>query len=379
MKQFRLAALASMTLAICAACSSLNPFASEPKLKPAELVAFKSVVDVKTQWQASVGRGEDAALSPAVVGESVYAAGADGSLARFDAGRQVWRIDAGKPLSAGVGSNGRLVAVGTSKGEVLTFDASSGKPLWQAQLSSEILAAPTIADDLVVVRSGDSRIYALASSDGKRRWVYQRSTPTLAVRNTAGVVLGGRAILAGFPGGKLLALNPANGGALWEGTVALPKGTTELERVADVTSLPVVYGNTVCAVAYQGRVACFELNNGKLMWSRDVSSTAGIDVDQKAVYVSDDKGHVLAFDRSNGASLWKQDKLSWRHLFKPLVVGSNLVVADGLGVIHLLNLANGSFAARYSETGKLMSDPKAFKEGFVVQTRSGAVYALSAR
>lgn len=378
MRRYCLAALLPLASLALTACSSLNPFASEPRLKPADLVAFKPTADVVVQWQASVGRGEEYVFSPAVVGESVYVAGADGSLARLDAGRQVWRVQAGQPLSAGVGSNGRLVAVGTPKGEVLTFDAATGKPLWQVKVSSEILAAPTVADDMVVARSGDSRIYGLAATDGKRRWVYQRDTPTLAVRNSAGVVLGGRAILAGFPGGKLLALNPANGGALWEATVAVPKGTTELERVADVTSLPVVYGSTVCAVAYQGRVACFELSNGKLLWSRDVSSTAGIDVDQKAVYVSDDKGNVLAYDRSNGASLWKQDKLSWRNLFKPLVAGSYLVVPDGLGVIHLLNLGNGSFAARYPG-GKVMSDPKSFKEGFVVQMQDGTAYALSIR
>lgn len=376
MRHFCLAALASLALT---ACSSLNPFASEPRLKPAELGAFKPTADVLTQWQASAGRGEGHVFSPAVVGESVYVAGADGSLVRLDAGRQVWRTHAGQALSAGVGSNGRLLAVGTAKGEVLTFDAATGKPLWQAQLSSEVLAPPTVADDLVIVRSGDSRIYGLGISDGKRRWVYQRDTPTLALRSTAGVTLGGRSILAGFPGGKLLALNPANGGALWEATVAVPKGTTELERVADVTSLPVVYGNSVCAVAYQGRVACFELSNGKQIWSRDISSTAGIDVDQKAVYVSDDKGNVLAYDRSNGASLWKQDKLSWRNLFKPLSIGSYLVVADGLGTIHVLNLANGSFAARFSGAGAVMSAPKSLREGFVVQMQDGTAYALSIR
>lgn len=376
MRRYCLLALAALALS---ACSSLNPFASEPRLKPAELVAFKPTADVTVQWQASAGRGEGYVFSPAVVGDSVYVAGADGSLARLDAGRQVWRTQAGQALSAGVGSNGRLLAVGTAKGEVLTFDAATGKPMWQAQLSSEVLAPPTVVDDMVIVRSGDSRIYGLSVLDGKRRWVYQRDTPTLALRSSAGVVMGGRAVLAGFPGGKLLALNPTNGGALWEATVAIPKGTTELERVADVTSLPVVYGNTVCAVAYQGRVACFELSNGKLLWSRDVSSTAGIDVDQKAVYVSDDKGNVLAYDRSNGASLWKQDKLSWRNLFKPLVAGSYLVVADSFGAIHLLNLGNGSFSARFQEGGGVMSAPKSLREGFVVQMKDGTAYALSVR
>lgn len=360
------------------ACSSLNPFAREVRNKPAELTAFKATAEVRSLWREQLSAADNHVFTPAVAGGGVYAAGADGTLARFDEGKVVWRIQVGQALSGGVGSNGRLVAVGTAKGEVLTFDAANGKPLWQAQVSSEILAAPTVGDGVVIVRSGDARIFAFEANDGKRRWVYQRNTPTLSLRSHVGVVLGGRAILAGFPGGKLVALSPANGGALWEGAVALPKGTTELERVADLTSAPVVYGSQVCAVAYQGRVACFELSNGSLLWSRDVSSVAGLDVDQKGVYVSDEKGTVLAFDRQSGASLWKQDRLSYRGLSRPLAVGHHIIVADRSGIVHLLRQEDGGFAARFETDGSpVLADPQSYQGGAVVQTQDGSLYALS--
>lgn len=362
------------------ACSSLNPFANEPKKKPAELTAFTPTAEIRSVWHVGVGRGGEYVFTPAVVGSSVYAAAHDGTVARFDDGVQVWRIDAGQALSGGVGSNGKLVVVGTAKGEVLAFDAVSGKLAWRTQVSSEVLAAPTVGDGLVVVRSGDSRIFGFDPSDGRRRWVYQRSTPTLSLRSHVGVALGGRAVLAGFPGGKLVALSNANGAALWEGTVAQPKGATELERVADITSVPVVYGNSVCAVAYQGRVACFELGSGNPLWSRETSSSAGIDMDQKGVYVSDEKGIVQAFDRTNGSSLWKQDKLSYRGLSKPLAIGRHVAVADSLGVLHLLRREDGSFAARFSSDGSaVLADPLVFRDGLVIQTRNGSLYSLSVK
>ena len=94
-----------------------------------------------------------------MIGNSVYAAAADGTLTRYDSGVQVWRISTGQLVSGGVGSDGRLVAVGTAKGEVLTFDAATGKEAWKVRVSSEVLAAPAVGgDNLVVVRSGDSRI-----------------------------------------------------------------------------------------------------------------------------------------------------------------------------------------------------------------------------
>ena len=370
-----LALLASLTLG---ACSSLNPFASEPKNKPAELTAITPTAEMRPSWQASIGGSDGYVLTPAVIGNSVYAAAADGTLARYDNGVQVWRISTGQPVSGGVGSDGRLVAVGTAKGEVLAFDAATGKEAWKVRVSSEVLAAPAVGgDNLVVVRSGDSRIFAFGS-DGKRRWVFQRTTPSLSLRSQVGVALSGRAVLAGFPGGKLIAVSVANGAALWEATVAVPKGATELERVADITSLPVYYGNTVCAVAYQGRVACFEMNSGNLLWSRDISSSAGLDIDQKGVYVSDEKGTVQAYDRVNGASLWKQDKLFMRNLSKPLAVGSHIAVADYQGVVHLLRREDGSFAARFNSDGSAVAaDPQPYQDGFLIQTRAGGLYALT--
>ncbi|MBI3525063.1 MAG: outer membrane protein assembly factor BamB [Betaproteobacteria bacterium] len=369
----------------CSTIEKLNPFSSsDPKQKPAELVAFTPTLELRSAWQASVGGSGEYVLTPAVVGDSVYAAAQDGTLARYDDGRQVWRIAAGQAVSGGVGSDGKLVVVGTPKGEVLAFDAATGKPAWKASVSSEVLAAPVVGDGMVAVRSGDSRIFAFEAADGKRRWVYQRSTPALSLRSNVGVIITGHAVLAGFPGGKLVAVSTANGVALWEGTVAIPKGSTELERIVDITSAPVVEGREVCAVAYQGRVACFDTGSGNLLWSREISSSAGLDMDAKGVYVSDENGVLQAFDRSNGASLWKQDKLLRRQLSRPLVLGSPLsgylAVADYQGIVHLLRRDDGSFAARIASDGSAVSaDPLSIKNGLVIQTRNGGIYALTSK
>jgi outer membrane protein assembly factor BamB len=282
----------------------------------------------------------------------------------------------GTPISGGVGADGRVVAVGTAKGEVLAFD-SAGKELWRTRVSSEVLAAPRIADGIVVVRSGDNRVFGLDAADGKRKWVYQRATPSLSLRTNVGVTIAGNAALAGFPGGKLVAIALTNGAALWEATVALPKGATELERVADVTSSPVVSGREVCAAAFQGRVACFDLASGNHLWSRDMSSVSGLDMDGRQLYVTDDKGAVHALDRANGASLWKQDKLFLRQVSRPIALGSHVAVGDYQGVVHLLRREDGAFAARFAtDGGGIAADPQRIDGGFLVQTRNGGLYAL---
>lgn len=369
--------LAALALAGCSTLDKINPFAASGKQKMAELQSFTPSAEIRSQWQAKVGKAGDYVFTPAVVGSSVYAAAQDGTLVRLDNGVQVWRISVGMPISGGVGSDGKLVAVGTPKGDLLAFDAADGKPLWKAKASSDILAAPAVGDDMVVVRSGDNRLYGYDQLDGKRKWVYQRTNPALSLRNAAPPLISDHHVFAGFPGGKLVAVSLQNGAAVWEGTVALPKGATELDRVADITSPPVIDGSEVCAVAYQGRVACFDLTNGNLIWARDMSSAAGMAMDSRNVYISDDKGAVHALDRYRGASLWKQDKLFLRQLSAPLVVRGLVAVADVKGVVHFLNHEDGSFAARFNTDGTPVAAlPQALDHGWLFQTTGGGLFAL---
>lgn len=369
--------------ALLVGCSNLNPFGwfgGDSRPKPAPLPELKSAVPVRTMWQASVGASGEAALAPAVAAGSVFAAGRDGTVVRLDAssGVQQWRVSAGQPLSGGVGAGDGLVAVGTVEGDVIALDAASGSMRWRARVSSEVLAAPAVAGDLVIVRCSDSRVFGLDAKDGRRRWVYQRAMPALTVRSPAGVVARGANAFAGFAGGRLVAIALNNGGVRWEAVVALPRGTTELERVADVVGTPWLSEREICAVAFQGRVACFDLANGQPLWSREMSSVSGLGADARYVFVSDDRGAVHALDRTNGTSFWKQDRLSLRNLTAPLPLGREIAVADLEGYVHFLSRENGALIGRASTDGTAVNAAlAAIPGGFVVQTRGGNLFALS--
>lgn len=376
MRVLLVAGLLAGSLVGCSALDFLNPFASSgPKM--AELRPFTATAEARIAWQESVGKAGDYAFAPAVVGNSVYAAAADGRLVRLDDGREVWRIKAAPALSGGVGADGELVVVGTAKGDVLAFAAADGKALWKAKASSEVIAVPAVTGDAVIVRSVDHRLAAYDLRDGKRKWLYQRPGMPLSLRVTAPPLVVDRYVFAGFPGGKLIALNLENGAPLWEGTVALPKGATELDRVADVVAVPVLDGRMICAAAYQGRVSCFDLAGGNLIWTRDISSAAGLAIDSRFVYVSDDKGAVHALDKSSGASIWKQDKLFLRRLTAPLPRRSRIAVADVQGVVHFLDRDDGAFVARARTDGSPVVAPlQVYGADLVMQTANGRVVAI---
>lgn len=374
-----LSAALLLSLSACSTLESMNPFASKgPKM--AVLQPIKATAEARVLWRESIGKSDVYVLTPAVIGSSVYAAGKDGNVMRIDDGKQVWKISAGQPLSGGVGANASMVVVGSPKGDVMAFSADDGKLLWTAKATSEILAPPAIGEGLVVVRSGDNRLAAYDALDGKRKWIYQRPSPPLALRVTASPIIEGKYVFAGFPGGKLIAVSTANGAALWDGTVALPKGATELDRVSDITSSPVISGRAICAVAYQGRVACFDLGTGNLAWARDMSSAVGLSIDARYLYVTDDKGAIHALDMASGASIWKQDKLLNRRVGAPLPQRGMIVVADVQGVVHFLNRDDGSFVARLTTDGSPVVAPlQALGNSVLLQTSNGGVYAIEAQ
>lgn len=369
-------------LAVLAGCSSLNPFAgkSAPRNPPAALEDVKPSIATRTLWSTSVGKSGAFVFTPAVASGNVFVASADGSLAKIDAssGRAVWRIDAGAPLTAGVGSDGSTVAVAAEKGVLMVFDGE-GKFRWKAQASSEILSAPAVGQGLVIVRSVDNRIAAFDAESGSRRWVAQRPAPSLTLRTAPGMVIAGATAYVGLPGGRLLALATANGGARWEMAVGDPKGTTELERIADLSGMPFVAGRDVCAVAYQGRVACFDAASGAPRWGKELSSDVGVGGDDRHIYAADERGAVIAFARDTGAGVWRNNKLANRRLSTPVPVGRAVAVGDLEGYVHFLSREDGAIIGRTGTDGSpvIASVPLVTEASVIFQTQAGTVVALT--
>jgi outer membrane protein assembly factor BamB len=367
-------AIATLVAFLLGGCGSKGP-------KPARLPEFKPAAKLRVDWRANVGSAGVYLFAPAFYQDGVYAAGGRGKIVRLNAatGKTVWRVDTKVGLSGGVGVGENMVMVGTAKGAVLAYDLD-GKPLWKSTVSSEVLSAPQAADGFVVVRSGDSRIFGLDAKDGSRRWEYQTITPPLTLRANPGVIIVAGFVIAGMPAGKLVVLNLANGGVVWETVVAVAKGDNELERITDIAGAPLVEQQKVCAVTFQGRAACYETERGGNLWARAASSVGGLAADDLSVYLSEDTGAVVALDKRTGASVWRQDSLSHRGLSTPLVFGNYVVVGDFEGQVHFLKIEDGSFAARIgTDGGGIAAALRRVDDKVLVQTRKGGVYAISVR
>jgi outer membrane protein assembly factor BamB len=371
-----------LALLVLSGCSTVEGwFGKTNEVKPAALTEFKQAAKFEVRWHAELGDSKLNPLQPALIGDAVYGVSGKGVMTRLDraSGKQVWRIETGMAVSGGVGSGEGLVLLGSEKGDVLAY-GEDGKLRWKSKVSSEVLSVPQVANGVVIVRSGDGRISGLSVADGAQMWIYEHSTPALVVRSHAGVTIQRDVAFAGFAGGKLAALNIKDGLLLWETTVSQPRGNTELERISDITSNPVADDEQLCAIAFQGRVACYDAAQGNALWSREISSNKGMALLRKNIYISDANSSIIALDKASGSTLWKNEQMLLRDTTMPCASGDFVIVGDYEGYLHGLSSDDGRFVARIKLDGSaIQSAPLQMDDGLLVQTRSGGLYSIVVR
>jgi outer membrane protein assembly factor BamB len=378
---FASAAWASLAALALSGCGGLSIFSSSTPKPP--LPTFTPSATISTGWTMSLGGKLETPLQAVVVDGKVFAAHADGTIFVLDeksgAVSSRFAIPAGSGrISGGVGVGGGLVVVASNKAEVFAFDLT-GALKWKSRIATETIAPAAISDGVVIVAMVDGNIVGLDAKDGSRKWIIQRQIPALTVRASAVPVAVRGGIFLGTATGRLLAFDSVTGTVGWEATVANPKGVSELERLVDVVGRPAIDTQRACATAYQGRVACFDILRGTPLWSRDISSLTGALLDNRYVYVTDDKGVVHAFDRATGGTVWKQDVLAGRQATGIAFIGDYYGVQDIEGNLHLVDKTSGKIVSRglgssFVATGGLVQAG----DGALLTTKSGQLLYLRA-
>ena len=322
-------------------------------LPPALLSGFDKSVDVDIKWNTDIGTGaydHYLKFTPVFFNDIGYIADHMGMLRAFDisSGDTIWQKELGISISSGPSIVEGLLLIGTHTGDVIALTLKNGDEVWHSQVSSELLASPVGAQGHIIVRTVDGKLFSLNASTGAQRWVYEQTVPLLTLRGNSHPVIVNDMVLLGADNGKLTALTLNDGVELWEVAISIPSGRTELERIIDIDADLVVFDDLVYVVTYQGRLAAVQIQNGRLLWVRDMSSYTGMVVDAYRIYLTDTEGQILALNRTNGATLWRQDKLLRRTLTRPALHGDYVAVADFEGYVHWLNREDGRISERKS-------------------------------
>jgi outer membrane protein assembly factor BamB len=321
-------------------------------IPPTELQDINETVQVDTLWVKDVGIGLDETevnLVPAVIDFNIYTVDREGQVTSLslETGNMNWQVELDNIITGGIGAGDGVLMVGNTKGELIVLNADTGEQLWRKQLSSVMLAAPLIQDGIIVVRTGDGKVVGLKKEQGEQLWVYDRGVPVLTLRGNSSPIIGGRELVfTGFDSGKIAAVGIKHGRLLWEASAAVARGRSDLERLVDIDAGMILIGRVLYAVTYQGRIVAIDALEGEVLWAKEMSSYAGIAVDERQVYVTDAESNLWAVDRVSGDLLWKQDKLAHRKLTAPASVGDHVMVGDFEGYIHVLSRLDGELIGR---------------------------------
>jgi outer membrane assembly lipoprotein YfgL len=299
-----------------------------------------------------------------------------GAVLALDAanGQTRWRGNAGKAITAGVGSDGRYAAVATRDNELVVFDR--GNELWRKRLNSRITTAPLVAGERVFVMGVDRVVAAYDVIDGRLLWRAQRPTDALTL-SQPGVLATYKNTLVAGQGPLMVGLDPLRGAVRWEVAMANPRGTNEIERLADLVGPPLRIGDTLCARAFQSAVACARADSGTLRWSRNVGGQHAVGGDAELMAGADASDRITAWKTDSGDIAWTQDKFLYRGLSAPLVTQRAVLFGDLEGYVHALARADGQPIGRFTTDGSAVVAQPALQDGTVlVVTRNGGLHAL---
>ena len=354
--------------ALLAGCGTDKP-------KPKALEAVTPKIAGRQVWAAKV----DAVRFPLAVvsrGGTFVVASSGGTLLGLEAetGRQLWSANAGSPLSAGVGSDGRFHAVVTADNKLVTFEGSN--ELWREQLKSRVSTAPLVAGERVFVMGVDRAVHAYDAKDGKRLWSLQRPGEALTLLNS-GVLVAVKDTLVAGQGPRLAGIDPTRGTLRWELPIGSPRGTNEVERLADLVGPPLRLGNRLCARSFQVAVGCADAEAGRLLWSRNTGGINAVGGDDEVIVGADATDRIVAWKTENGENLWTSERMLFRGLSAPTSLGPAVVFGDFEGYVHFLDRKDGQPLLRLSTDGSpVVGKPVLSGTTLLVVTRNGGLFAF---
>jgi len=356
---------------------------SEP---PAELIEYKPEIALTVLWKEQIGVGKNQQslkLNLALNADKLFVADREGLVqARSsESGQLLWEINSDFPFSAGPALGENTLILGSSDARVVAFNETNGQTLWTATVSSEVLATPVVAQGLVIIRTTDGVLTALDEKTGEQRWIFQESVPALTLRGIGKPLIVKNHLIAGFANGKLVALELATGKNLWEATVAMPSGRSEVERLVDLAIDPIEIEGIVFISSYHGGTSAAIAEDGNMLWRNEqLSSASGLSSDWRHLYLSDIESNVWQIDQRTGSTQWKQNELHFRSLSAPLAYQDYVVVGDFEGYLHWLSRSDGRQLARVkiADAG-LDAKPVAADDIIYVYAKDGTLAAIKAK
>jgi outer membrane protein assembly factor BamB len=221
----------------------------------------------------------------------------DGEVVAFDAksGKQRWRFRLGPSESSPLVANG-LVYVGDWRGKVYALDEKTGRPRWTFSTGDKVKGAVALSGRRVYIGSYDSHVYALDARTGRELWrasAQPRLGKTGTFYSTPAAAYG--RVYIGSTDGKVYSFGAATGDLRWSQSTG-----------SYVYASPAIWQERVLIGSYDGRFYSLDAATGDEQWSFDAGGpiSGSATVIDGIVYFATLKGRTFALNAKTGHELW---------------------------------------------------------------------------
>lgn len=316
-------------------------------------------------WSADIGAGDSRkqriTAAPVVAGGRVFTLDAGARVtATSTSGATLWSRDLTPPAdSEGQGSGGGLAVEGNTLyvsvgfGILAALDVETGGLRWQQDLDASGSGTPTILGDLVYLTGGDDTGWAVRKSDGKVQWQVGASTSYANVLGAPAPAVTDQFAIFGFGSGEVRAVFRRGGVARWDASVVGKRPGRALSSLSDVTSAPVVSGDTVYVGNQSGRLAALNVDSGNARWTARDGAVRPVWPVGGSVFAITDLNELVRLDASDGSRIWgvplekfvkekpkRQSEVYAHH--GPIVAGGRVIVASNNGVLRSFDPVSGA-------------------------------------
>ncbi|ATZ12246.1 outer membrane protein assembly factor BamB [Erwinia amylovora] len=381
-----------MSVTLLSGCSWFS--GEEDVVTMSPLPSVQNQFEPKKVWSTSVGDGVGdfySNLHPAWADNTVYAGDRHGTVKALNSGdgKEQWKVDLSEKtgffssnipalLSGGLTVDSGRVYVGSERAQVFALNTSDGSIAWQTKAAGEVLSRPVVSDGLVLVHTSNGMLQGLDQLSGKVKWSVNLDVPALSLRGESAPASAFGAAIVGGDNGRVSAVMMNQGQIIWQQRISQPSGATEIDRLADVDTTPVVVNGVVYALAYNGNLTALDLRSGQILWKREIGSVHDMIVDAGRIFLVDQDDRVMALNIEGGVSIWRQSDLLHRNLTSPVLYNGYLVVGDSEGYLHWMNTDDGRFVAQQKlDSSGLQTEPVVASDKLLIQSKDGEVYAIT--